>query len=432
MKKTCRYLSACTLILSAGLFLAGCNSSDDDNAPFDDSGSSISPPSVPTDLRGVVYSSTAIELEWNAATDDGTVVEYQIYRDDSLVATQSTLRFYENALPPSTTQTYRVLAVDNEGNVSDVAVIDMTTLDDGPAISEANFSVILPYAVSIANGDLFDDLREMVDSTDASWLTAADFDDITGLTLIDQGDDPTSDLYYFYEYECEFGGSYVFYKDNWIQFGGAFKGNYDACQIESNIQSGDFSRVASADKAAPYNQKLDSNYNLTVQNDVLGNQRNLTGNLVVNDSQVENRFNFTEASYFEHNLMWSTIISDIFINVYATDEDQLLHYEIPFSRTFDASFRVQGPQTGDEFLTVAIQFETSDETELNYQTGSLTVTAEDGSSMVMAADNSDPDTFQLSFSQADSSTALTVPWSDDYRLKCFQAPAFDARFAACE
>lgn len=432
MKKTCRYLSACTLILSTGLFLAGCSSSDDDKDPLEDPGSSINPPSMPTDLRGVVYSSTAIELEWNAATDDGTVVEYQVYRDDSLVATQSTLRFYENTLSASTTQTYRVLAVDNEGNVSDAAVMDLTTLDDGPAISEANYSVILPYVVSIANGDLFDDLRGMVDATDAAWLTAADFDNIAGLTLIDQGDDPASDLYYFYEYECEFGGSYIYYKDNWIQFGGDFKGSYEACQIESNILSGDFRRIASADKAPPYNQKLRSNYNLTVQNDVLGNERNLTGNLVIDNSQVENRSSFTEASYFEHNLMWSTTISDIVINVYATDEEQLLYFEVPFSRTFGASFRVQGPQTGDQLLTVAIQFETSDETELNYQTGSLTVTAEDGSNMVMAADNSDPDTFQLSFSQADSSAALTVPWSDDYRLKCFQAPEFDAQFAACE
>ncbi len=124
MKKTCRYLSACTLILSTGLFLVGCDSSDDDNTPLDDPGLSINPPSVPSGLRGVVYSSTAIELEWNAATDDGTVVEYQVYRDGSLVATQSTLRFYENTLTASTTQTYRVLAVDDEGNVSDAAVID--------------------------------------------------------------------------------------------------------------------------------------------------------------------------------------------------------------------------------------------------------------------------------------------------------------------
>ena len=307
----------------------------------------------------------------------------------------------------------------------------MITLDDGPAISEANYSVILPYVVSIANGNLYDDLRGMVDATDASWLTGATFDDIAGLTLVDQGDDPTDD-WYVYSYDCEFGGTYDYYRDTWIQFGGAFKGYYDACQIGSNILSGDFSRAATVDKAPPYNEKLKSDYNLTVQNDVLASQRNLTGNLIVDNSQVENRFNFTGASYFEHNLMWSTTISDIVITVYATAEEQLLHYEVPFSRNFDASFRVQGPQTGDELLAVAIQFETHEDTESGYQTGSLTVTAEDGSSMRMAADNSDSDTFQLSFSQTESSTAMTIPWSDDYRLKCFQAPTFDARFTACE
>ncbi|MFT4729861.1 MAG: hypothetical protein ACI9UN_004382 [Granulosicoccus sp.] len=61
----------------------------------DEGSPSINPPSVPTDLRCLVYSSAAIELEWNAATDDdGTVVEYQVHRDGSLIATQSTLHFF--------------------------------------------------------------------------------------------------------------------------------------------------------------------------------------------------------------------------------------------------------------------------------------------------------------------------------------------------
>ncbi|ASJ70356.1 hypothetical protein IMCC3135_01185 [Granulosicoccus antarcticus IMCC3135] len=68
--------------------------------------------------------------------------------------------------------------------------------------------------------------------------------------------------------KCEFGGYYVHYNDNWIQFGGNFRGNYDACQIENNILTGDFNRVASGDKGAPYNEELNSDYNLTVQNDV--------------------------------------------------------------------------------------------------------------------------------------------------------------------
>lgn len=420
-------MSANTLILSSGLFLVGCSGSNEVNTPLGDPGL----PSVPTDLRGVVYSSSAIELEWGPATDNGAVVEYQVYRDGSLVATQSTLRFYDDTLTASTTQIYRVLAVDDEGNSSDAAAVELTTLDEGPAISRVNYSVILPYVISIANGELFDDLRGMVDATDASWLTT-EFKDIDGLTLIDQGDDPTSDLYIFYEYACEFGGSYVYYRDNWIQFGGNFKGNYDACQIGNQILTGDFNRVASVSKSPPYNEELNSDYNLTVQNDVLGSERILNGNLDVNESQIENRFNFTEANYSEQNLMWNATISDININVYSTEEDQLLNYEIPFKRSFDASFLVQGPKTDYELLSIDIQLETTDGTELNYQTGTLTVTGDDGSSMVMAPDNSDPDTFQLSFSQASSSSALTIPWSDNYRLKCFQAPDFDAQFSVCD
>jgi hypothetical protein len=147
---------------------------------------------------------------------------------------------------------------------------------------------------------------------------------------------------------------------------------------------------------------------------------------------IGNRFSLIEASYFENNLMWSTTINDIEIDVYATDEQPLENYALPFSRTFEASFEVQGPQSGDEPLTVAIEFETSDAAELNYQTGALTVTAEDGSSMRMTLDNSNPDAFQLLLSYAGSSSALTIFWSDDYRLGYFHAPTFDVRLGACE
>lgn len=419
------------MILSLGLFLIGCNSSDNDNTPLDDPNPSVNPPSVPTDLRGVVYSSTAIELEWNAATDDGTVVEYQIYRDGSLIARQTTHRFFESALTASTTYTYGVLAVDDEGYFSDTTELDMTTLNDGPVINTANYSVILPYVISIANGDLFDDLRAIVDATDASSLTGVSFDDIAGLTLVDQSNDPT-DIWRVYTYDCEHGGSYEYYKDTFIQFGGHVQGLYDACQIGSNILSGNFDRFASLNKGPPYNQLQTSQYNLTVQNDLRGNKRNMIGKLIVDNSQIDNRYHLSNANYFEHNLMWSTTINDIEIDVYATDEQPLANYALPFSRTFDASFRVRAPQTGDESLTVAIEFETTDATELSYQTGSLTVVSIDGSSMHMALDNGDPDAFQLLLSHADSSSALTVLLSDDYRLLCFQTPAFDARLAACE
>jgi len=431
MHRKHRNFSICAIVLLNGLLLPGCHSTDNDNNPLDDHGSSVNPPSVPIDLRGVVYSSTAVELEWDAATDDGSVVEYRVYRDGSQVASQSYLRFFDNTLTAGTTHTYSVLAVDDEDNISDAAVIDMTTFDDGPFVSQENYPVILPYVISIANGNLFDDLRAIIDATDVSWLAGSSFDDIAGLTLVDQGDDPSSDLWYVYSYDCEFGGSYTYYKDNWVQFGGLFKGRYDSCRIGNNLLSGNFERSAKLDKAPPNNEQLTSEYSLTVQNDDLGSLRNLTGKLIVDNSQIENRFNFTEASYYEYNLMWSTTISDIEIDVYATDEDPLVNYALPFSRTFDASFRVKGPQTGDKLLTVSIEVETVDVNESYYQSGSLMVTAQDGSSMSLAMTNIGQEAFQVSFTLAESTTALTIAWSDEFRLKCFQAPEFDARLVAC-
>lgn len=425
------HLRTCTLILSTGLFLIGCNNSEKNDTPLDDPDSNLNPPTAPSELTGKVYSKNAIELSWIAATDNGTVVEYQVFRDDSLVATQSTLHFFEDSLTAGSTHSYRVLAVDDEGHAGASARIELTTLDEGPAIGEANYAVVLPHVIDIANGGLFDELRAIVDATDVAAHTEGSYDDVAGITLVDQGVDPENDRMDFYAYDCDSGGSYRYYNDNWIQFGGYYKGEYTSCQIDGNTLSGDFNRRSSLDKAPPYGRTLNSWYNLTVQSDALGSQRQLIGRLIVDNTQVDNRFSFTEASYLEQNLLWSTSITDIVVEVYATDEEQLQHYETPFSRTFDAGFRIQGPHTGDQWLTATIAFTASDQSNPDYQSGSLTVTAEDGSSMHMTADNGDPETFQLTFSQADSSTALTLPWTDEYRLKCFQEPTFDARFADC-
>lgn len=430
MKTPCQNLPAFIMILLLGIFSVGCNSSGHDNAPLDDADLSVNPPSSPTNLQALVYSSTAIELAWNTATDDGTVVEYQVYRDGSLIATQSRLRFYENVLTAGTTHTYNVLAVDDTGNLSDPADLVVTTLNDGPTISEANYSVILPYLVTIANGKLFDDLRAIVNDTDASWLSGNNADDNAGLTLVDQAMDPTG-IWRIDTYDCGSGGVYEYQRDTFIQFGGHFKGNYVACEIGSNNISGDFDRKATVNKAPPYNEILSSQYNITVTNDSRGSTRNLTGQIIIDNSQVDNRLRLIEASYFEHNLMWSTTISDIDIDVYATDEQPLAGYAVPYTRSVDANFRVQGPQTSDEPVTVDINIETNDTSSLHYQSGSLAATAGDGSSMRMTLSNSDLDTFQVSFTHAGSSSALTVDWSDDYRLLCFQTPTLDTLLTRC-
>ena len=431
MKRTFQHQAACALTLSLGLFLVGCNSSGDNDTPPDDAGAGVNPPSVPADLQASVYSSSAVELSWEASTDDGSVVDYQVYRDDSLVATQNTLRFFDNVLTAGTTHTYQVLAVDDEGNLSEPAEIIITTLDEGPAISEANVAVILPYVVATANGEPFDELVGIVKDTDGAWLSGYAVNDIAGLTLVEDAVDPTG-VWHVYNYDCELGGSYDYYKDTFIQFGGYFKGEYDGCGLGSNTISGLFDHNAKVDKAPPYNQPLSSLYDLTVVNDSSGSTRTLTSTVVVDNSQVENRYHLTEGSYSESNPRWSTTISDIDIVVYATDEEPLEYFAKPFSRVFTASFRVQGPQTGDVPLTVAIDVNTDDEASADYQNGFLSVTAEDGSSLRMDLDNGDPDSVQLTFSQSGSTTASTVDWSDEYRLLCVPAPTFAAPLAACQ
>lgn len=421
-----RYLSAISVMVFIGATMVGCGSSDDDDPEIQ-----ANSPTAPTALQAVVYSSSAVELSWGEATDNSMVVEYQVLRDGALVATQAILRFYEDELAAGVTYTYQVLAVDDEGKTSKATEVSATTLDDGPIISEANYSVVLPYVVDIANGILIGDILDIVNDTDASWLSGANENDIAGLTLVGEVIDST-EIWNVFTFDCELGGAYEFHTNVILQFGGHFRGFYDECQIGSSSISGDFDRQATVNKGAPYNEILSSQYNVTVQNNELGSIRNLTGQLELDNSQVANQLSVSEASYYEHNLWWSTEVDDIEINVYATDLEPLVNYAEPFNRSFSASFRTQGPQTGGEPVTVVMDFNTDNENSLYYQTGSMTIRADDSSSLSMTLLDGDQSAFQLVFNQSGSTSASTIPWSDDYRLLCLQEPTFDSMLTDCD
>jgi chitodextrinase len=76
------------------------------------------PPSAPTNLRVLNGSTSELVLGWNAAVDNGTVTEYQLYADGALLGTTSGVSLAHSNLTPGSQHTYQVTAKDAGGNVS--------------------------------------------------------------------------------------------------------------------------------------------------------------------------------------------------------------------------------------------------------------------------------------------------------------------------
>jgi acid phosphatase type 7 len=78
-----------------------------------------SAPSVPTSLRTVGVTSSRVELDWTASTDDRGVEGYTVYRDDARIDTASTSDYVDDSVTPGTIYRYRVDAFDAAGNHSE-------------------------------------------------------------------------------------------------------------------------------------------------------------------------------------------------------------------------------------------------------------------------------------------------------------------------
>jgi fibronectin type 3 domain-containing protein len=72
-------------------------------------------PAPPTGLRSVLVESARIDLAWDPSGPASGIAEYRVYRNDALHGTAGTPAFSDAGLPPFTTFTYRVSAVNTAG-----------------------------------------------------------------------------------------------------------------------------------------------------------------------------------------------------------------------------------------------------------------------------------------------------------------------------
>jgi hypothetical protein len=107
------------------------------------------PPSVPGSLTATSLSTNSVTLDWNAATDNVRVMEYEIYDGSQRVAstyhhTQVTI----NNLVPGTVHSYKIRAKDSNLNASSFSsAISVTTLDG----YDENFDDSLAQSWNLSN-----------------------------------------------------------------------------------------------------------------------------------------------------------------------------------------------------------------------------------------------------------------------------------------
>lgn len=90
-------------------------------------GTDTTPPTGPASLTAAAVSSTSVQLSWSAATDDGGVQGYRVYRDGTQIATTSSLGHLDATAQADRTYTYDVRAFDAAGNVGAPASASATT-----------------------------------------------------------------------------------------------------------------------------------------------------------------------------------------------------------------------------------------------------------------------------------------------------------------
>ena len=97
----------------------------------------VSPPAAPASLSAQwLGGPSRVELTWPAATDDLGVAAYEVSRDGTALGTTTATAFTDNAIAPSTTYSYSVVAIDGGGNRSDPVSAPVTTPDDAVAPSK--------------------------------------------------------------------------------------------------------------------------------------------------------------------------------------------------------------------------------------------------------------------------------------------------------
>jgi glucose/arabinose dehydrogenase/chitodextrinase len=111
------------------------------------------PPSVPGNLGAQVFSSSEVNLSWNASSDNAGVTGYKIFRDGALVTTVPGTSYQDTGRSAGTTYSYTVLARDAAANES-AQTSAVTATTPAPDTSPPGASVTAPAAGTVVSGNV--------------------------------------------------------------------------------------------------------------------------------------------------------------------------------------------------------------------------------------------------------------------------------------
>jgi chitodextrinase len=95
-------------------------------------GADTSAPTPPPTINIALVTSTQVNLVWTASTDNVGVTGYEVYRNNTKVATVTSLTYSNTGLTPFTAYTFYVKARDAAGNVSAASSTVSTTTSAAP------------------------------------------------------------------------------------------------------------------------------------------------------------------------------------------------------------------------------------------------------------------------------------------------------------
>ena len=113
------------------------------------------PPSKPTGLTATPTSTSQINLNWNASTDEVGVTGYKVFRNGTQITTTTSTSYNDTGLTASTAYTYEVSAADAAGNNSPKSdVVSATTLTPAPDTTPPTVSLTAPASGTSVSGTI--------------------------------------------------------------------------------------------------------------------------------------------------------------------------------------------------------------------------------------------------------------------------------------
>lgn len=349
-------------------------------------------PDLITGLRADVYSQSAAEVFWDRVPQSG--IRYRVIKGGEIVAETDGTSWFSNNLTPGSTTVIHVLGIDADGVESASRSVPVTTPGDRqaqpyPTISRDNHEALLTEVFGIYFGAQY---RE--------WLS----------TMANQ---TVPDLQATFEPDFSAGTPYACINGGRLVFEGPYTVQFDDCRVEDAVYQGNFNvhqyygdtdRVSSSGVSIRADSKTEFHFSGSLD----GAIQATPGFYSAEDMSVS-ILSADDEWHLEHANLEYTFA-------------HLLHSSPFLNTSFSGSFDLRSSLTGNELVHVSTlrYFDHSQlltgRTDWNYSSGILSLTAADGSQLILNADTGDSDTVSMQLINGRNVDEFEQTWLTDWTV----------------